>query len=81
MVTPQGTLEFAAANVKLVKDAFFENWSSWTPCTKSCIGIDEKYGQMSRKRMCFNGKNGGQTCTDLLGHNSTKEQIEVHKCS
>ena len=58
-------------------DAFFDNWSTWTPCTKSCIGTDEKYGKMSRKRTCFDGKNGGKSCIDLLGNNSTKQQTEV----
>ena len=53
--------------VLLVQDAYFGPWSSWSLCSKSCIGLDEQYGQRSRQRTCFEGKNGGQSCYDLLG--------------
>jgi hypothetical protein len=31
-------------SVKLVKDAHFSPWTQWSSCSKSCIGLDEKYG-------------------------------------
>ena len=55
------------AVVLLVQDAYFGPWSTWSLCSKSCIGLDEQYGQRSRQRTCFEGQNGGQSCYDLLG--------------
>ena len=46
------------------------------------IGLDEKYGQMSRQRTCIEGLNGGQTCQDVLGPNvTTNIQTEFKNCA
>lgn len=59
--------------VKLVKNAYFGPWTDWSFCSKSCIGMDEKYGQKSRKRTCFPPLNGGKSCQILLNSTSNIE--------
>ncbi len=34
------------ANVLFVTDAQLGPWTDWSHCSKSCIGLDEKYGQL-----------------------------------
>ena len=61
------------AFIKLVKDAEFGPWSRWSACSKSCIGLDEKYGVKTRNRTCFEGFNGGQTCAEIMAFNASFE--------
>ena len=54
--------------VLLQKDAYLDEWSEWSACTLSCIKEGSKsFGTKTRSAKCIEGKNGGQTCLDLIG--------------
>ena len=59
----------AVAEVKRIVHANMESWSSWSQCSKSCLGTDEVLGFQSRTRKCIGGQNGGKTCNQLNAEN------------
>ena len=67
--------------VLLQKDAYLDEWSEWSACTLSCIKEGSKsFGTKTRSAKCVEGKNGGQTCLDLIGDASGKK-VETVNCA
>ena len=59
----------ATVEVKRILHAKMESWSSWSQCSKSCMGMDEVKGTQGRTRKCINQQNGGTTCDELNAKN------------
>ena len=51
----------ALGNIKQIVDGTWEEWSSFGPCSKTCITLEEP-GVMQRKRKCAPPQNGGHPC-------------------
>ena len=57
-----------------IVDGEWQEWSSFGPCSKTCISGYERPGTMERQRTCKPPQNGGQTCQGK----PTEEKICAH---
>jgi len=61
------------ATLHQITDGVQGEWSSFSPCTKTCLGMDGIWGKMERNRTCTEPQNGGLPCDG--------EQVEVRECA
>lgn len=61
------------ATLKQIVDGTQSEWSSFSPCTKTCLPEDGIWGSMKRTRVCTPPENGGLPCDG--------DEEEVRRCA
>ena len=51
--------------LKKMVDGKWQEWSSFGPCSKTCVACLEQPGLMQRNRTCKPPQNGGQPCRGM----------------